>query len=596
MKPFFVILGLTVLILFGAIWQQDRLMGLVREYKAEFVHRRALSALVGVDRQKHLIAMPDGVRLATDVYLPRRDGPVPAVLMRLPYGKTRFGEVRKWMRQFLPAGYAVVVQDMRGRHGSEGVFAPYPNAESDGAATLDWIVAQGWSDGQVGSIGCSALGESQILLAKRRHPAHRAMIPIGAGGAIGTLGDSYGFFGFFEGGIFALASGFGWFVAAGGKTADAMAKPPVDYALGLSTLPLRDAVARFRADKTDFRAFLDRFEDVRFWRGNGFVTDADRFSTPFVLKDTWYDGARESLQLAAHMRATGAPGSVIIGPGLHCDLAGTFDDGAVGDLPVDPAQAQDFEGLFLDVMNHEMRGAPAPKLPPVRYYMLGEDQWRDARQWPPADALTRSFYLTPQGLSDTPPDQAGRHDLRSDPSDPVPTIGGAICCTGDPDLRAGPLFQTPIEGRDDLMMLTGAPLAVPLRIAGPIKAHLWVSADVPDADLVLRLTDVDPQGRSRTIQEGALRLRYRSGMTSPSLMEPGRVYAVTVTLRDIAYRVPVGHRIRLHVAGSSFPRLARNMQGGGAPYAETRPEPGMITLHHGPDRPAHLRLFRLSDD
>ena len=184
-----------------AFWQRDRIETLLRAQKAEWDHDRAVS----------------------DVYLPAgAEGPLPAILMRLPYGKTRFGEVRKWMRTFLPEGYAVVVQDMRGRYASEGVWAPYPDEARDGAATLDWITAQGWSDGKVGTIGCSALGETQLMLATERHPAHRAMIPMGAGGAIGTLDDAYGFFGFFEGGILNLASGFGWFVAAGGKTPDRM--------------------------------------------------------------------------------------------------------------------------------------------------------------------------------------------------------------------------------------------------------------------------------------------------------------------------------------------------------------------------------------
>jgi len=597
MKTALSFLLLLALISGGAYWQRDRIKDLLRETKAKWAHDRFVSTLDGVDQLPEAkIAMPDGVHLATDVYLPpKRSGPVPTVFMRLPYGKSRFGEVRKWMRLFLPAGYAIVVQDMRGRYGSEGVFAPYPNEASDGAATLDWIAAQGWSDGQVGTIGCSALGETQVLLATRQHPSHTAMIPMGAGGAIGTLDGDHGFFGFFEGGIFSLASGFGWFVAAGGKTPDKMGKPAVDYAAGLATLPLREAVSRFRSDPTDFRSFLDRFDDADYWQAAGFIDNTDQFSTPFLIVDGWYDGARESLKLATHMRKTGAKGTAIILPGLHCDLSGAFDQGSVGDLPVDPAKAKNLESIFLGFFDHKMKGQPAPDLPPLLYYVLGEDRWRNAQTWPPEGARPEQLFFNGSELNGTGPDETGRMSFVSDPANPVPTIGGAICCTGDPDQRAGPLYQTSIESRTDLLLLTGAPLEKPLRLAGPITARLFVSTDVPDTDLVMRLTDVDPQGRSRMIHEGALRLRYRNGMKQPQLMKPGTIYEVAVDLRDIAYQVAANHRLRVHIAGSSFPRLARNMNSGGAPYAEDTPRSATITVHYGPDTPSQLGFFTLPD-
>lgn len=578
-----------------AFWQRDRVDTLLRAQKAEWDHDRAVSAMGAERLDEAMVPMADGVRLATDVYLPAgAEGPLPAILMRLPYGKTRFGEVRKWMRTFLPEGYVVVVQDMRGRYASEGVWAPYPDEARDGAATLDWIAAQGWSDGKVGTIGCSALGETQLMLATERHPAHRAMIPMGAGGAIGTLDDAYGFFGFFEGGILNLASGFGWFVAAGGKTPDRMGKPPVDYPRGLNTLPVRDAVATFRDDPTDYRAFLDHFDDLAYWAASGFIDADDRFGTPFLIVDNWYDGARESLQLAARMRETGAEGTALILPGLHCDIGGAFVDGAVGDMPVDPAHGQDFDALFVGFMDHHLKGAPAPELPPVRYYLMGEDRWMEAESWPPAAAVTETFYLDGDTLTREPSVQ-GAESFTSDPMDPVPTIGGTICCTGDPDQRAGPLDQRPIEGREDLLVLTGPALTEPLRIVGPMRAHLHVSTDVPDTDLVVRLTDVAPDGTSLMIQEGALRLRYRDGYDTPELMEPGQVYAATVDLRDIAYTLPAGHRLRLHVAGSSFPRLARNLNGGGDPYAETEPHVAQITIHTGGDTPSRVELSILPD-
>lgn len=240
-------------------------------------------------------------------------------------------------------------------------------------------------------------------------------------------------------------------------------------------------------------------------------------------------------------------------------------------------------------MDHYLKGSAPPALPPYRFYVLSEDVWRDAKTWPPEGAVKVSFALWGDRLSADGTGEGSR-SFTSDPAHPVPSLGGAICCTGDPSTRAGPIDQAPIEGRPDVLGYTSAPLAAPFRIAGPIAAHLTVSADVPDTDLVLTLTDVDPNGRSIMIQTGALRLRYRDGFADPKLMVPGRPVAVTVSLRDIAWLVKPGHRLRLDIAGSSFPRLARNMNGGsGDPHREAVAHRARITI----GAPSVLELYRL---
>ncbi len=586
---------LVLVALMGALVQSPQVRARLKGPVADLKHALFVARL-GASRQSILLPMPDGVRLATDIYLPRgADLPLPVVLIRLPYGKTRFGEVRHALSLLLPQGYAMVVQDMRGRHRSEGVFAPYPDDRADSAATLDWIAAQDWSTGRVGMVGCSALGETQLLAAATRSPVLRAIVPVGAGGAAGTLGGTHGFFGFFEGGVFTLASGFGWFAGAGEKTPDAQRPAAIDYAAGLATLPVRDAVAAVRPDPTDYEALLDGFDDPAFWRDSGFLGDADRFDAPFLILDGWYDGARESLRIAQAMRDSGAPGTVVILPGLHCDLTGAFASGAVGDRPVAPEAGRDIDALISGHLAHALKDAPAPDLPPVLAYVLGADRWLEAATWPPAEARPVTFHLDAGTLAPDPPATPGTATFTADPLDPVPSSGGAICCTGDPDLRAGPLDQRPIEGRRDLLLYTSAPLEAPLTLAGPIEAELTVTLDQPDADLVLRLTEVFPDGRSITVQEGALRLRYRDGFDAPRLLTPGTPVRVTVPLRDIAAEIPAGHRLRLHVAASSFPRLARNLHSGKDPARETEADarPVTITLREGPSQGGVLRLWAL---
>ncbi len=233
---------------FSAPSWSEKLQALGRE---AVLQARLLGA--GLDlRRDMMVEMPDGVRLATDVYLPRdRADALPALLIRLPYGKTGFEGAMWRVWSYGARGYAVVVQDIRGRYGSEGVSAPYRHGAEDGSATLDWIAGKDWSNGRVATAGCSALGEIQLVQAKTRNPHLVAMIAEGAGGAIGTGGPSRDYFGLFEGGIPNLAAAYGWFAEAGGKTADHMAPAGVDPANVIAELPSGTLVSRHRDDPTD---------------------------------------------------------------------------------------------------------------------------------------------------------------------------------------------------------------------------------------------------------------------------------------------------------------------------------------------------------
>lgn len=551
-----------------------------------------------------MITAPDGVNLATDLYRPRLAwGPRPTVMIRLPYDKSDYGEVHHYTRLFLRHGYAVVVQDMRGRFGSDGTFLPYRGDPEDAAATLDWIVAQPWSNGRVGTIGCSALGESQIMLAAQRHPAHAAMIPIGAGGAIGSLDNSHGYFAFFEGGVLNLSSAFGWFARWGGKTSDRMWGPDIDYAAAVRELPVIDLVARYRDDPTDYEWLIENFANETVMREWGYVSEADRFSTPGLMIDTWYDTAiSSSFSLSAHMRQSAPDQHLIIAPGTHCSFDGQW--GQVGEMPYGPEAARGYDELFVAYFDHWLRGRTAPDLAPYTYFMLGANRWLEADHWPPEDSTPHVLPLSAdadrpgsgQLLEPEGEPATGTISYLSDPNDPVPSIGGATCCTNDPDLLVGPAYQDEVESRPDVVTFTSAPLAQTLRIAGPISAVLHVSSDAPDADIIARLTDIDPEGRSLMIQEGALRLRYRDSYTEPTLMEPWVPVEATVRIRDIAYQLEPGHRLRLTISSSNFPRLERNLQTGGRNYDETQGQTAEIRIHTGTATPSRLMLYVLSGD
>jgi putative CocE/NonD family hydrolase len=536
------------------------------------------------------ISMPDGVGLAGSLYLPNdRTSPLATVLVRSPYGRLDYAE-SYWAGIFFARhGYAVLVQDLRGTGDSGGELIPWRDADSDGVATLDWIRSQPWSNGKVGTFGCSALGETQLVLARRNHPAHAAMIPSGAGGAIGDLGGSHGYFGLYEGGVFELASGFGWFSVHGAKSPDAPPPGKFDTAATLAKLPVADLVRSVRGAPTGYDDFLATPPGDAAWRDWGYLDDDDRIQVPAFLINTWNDQTvADSLLIAEHIRSHDPQAArhlrVLIAPGRHCAHDRAVDD---------DGEAMPLDDWYLAWFDYWLRGKGdgLASLPMYQYFMVGENRWHAAQRWPPENSTPARWYLRSGGkansregdgvLSLSPAAEQVSDSFVYDPLHPVPSRGGPICCTGNPQEPVGAVDQADVEKRDDVLVYTSAPLNQQLRIAGTVRATLSVSSDAPDTDLVARLVDVAPDGRALNIQEGALRLRYRDGLPA-KLMEPGERYTVTVSLRSIAYRIAPGHRLRLDVTSSSFPRLERNLNTGADVHTETQARKAGNRLHHGP--------------
>jgi putative CocE/NonD family hydrolase len=586
--------------------------------------RHALSAMVPKDRLVELnglrfgygverelrIPMPDGVSLAASLYLPRhREGKLATVLVRLPYGRLEYGEALNAAERFARLGYAVLVEDLRGTHDSGGEFEPYAHGESDGAATLDWIVAQPWSNQRVGTYGCSALGETQYVLARSHHPALRAMAPLGAGGAVGTAAGRYAYFGLYEGGVFELASGFGWFVQYGARRPDAPPMRPFDIAAALRELPVADLVQRHRPGPNGYEAFVTRSLADPAWHALGYLDDGDVPAAPTFEVTTWGDQTvGDTLVLDAELAGKAVAGAapaperhLVIGPGTHCHAAEAGESARFGDLEVHGADVP-YVGWTARWFDHWLRdrGDGLAALPRVLYYMLGEQHWHAAASWPPAQARVERWYLDGAGrangaggdgvLAPARPASAAVDEFVYDPASPVPSRGGPVCCTGNPADRAGPVDQREIEARPDVLVYTSPVLQAPLALAGPLRAELQVSSDALDTDFVARLVDVWPDGRAIGIQEGALRARYREGFDRPRLLVQDAPTSLVVDLRAIAYELPAGHRLRLDITSSSFPRLERNLNTGGDVAHETRAVRARNRVLHGGEKLSWIDL------
>jgi putative CocE/NonD family hydrolase len=554
------------------------------------------------------ILMPDGVDLAASLYMPRSSaGRLPAILVRLPYHRLKYGEGYEVGVFFASRGYAVIVQDLRGTGDSGGEFFPWRDAASDGEATLDWIADQTWSNGKVGTYGCSALGETQFVLAARNHPAHAAMIPSGAGGAVGSAANRYSYFGLFEGGIFQLASGVGWFMHHGTK--DPSAPLPARYRPMelLKELPVANLVSRMRPAPNGYSEALSTPLDDPNWREWGYISDSDHSRIPALIINTWGDQTvGDTMALAEQWRQHGTPQKVVIAHGTHCGHgSGASSLRKFGELEIENAE-RPWNQWYLDWFAYWLRGEGTGlrELENYTVFMLVANAWVTSETWPPKNAVPQRWHLGSRGhansrggdgwLSRQVKVAAAEDVFRYDPHDPVPSRGGPLCCTGDSSDMTGPVDQEDVEVRDDVLVYTSDELPEDLRIVGPLKAHLTLSSDVPDTDIVARLVHVWPDGRATNIQEGALRLRYREGFGSPVLMNPGTRYAVDVDMRSIAYLLPKGHRLRLHVTSSSFPRLERNLNTGAANNANERVTRVATTrLHYQPDSVPFVQLYAL---
>jgi hypothetical protein len=560
---------------------------------------------VAVERSV-MVPMRDGVRLATDVYRPADlPGPLPAIVMRTPYNKAGSAGAGNF---FASHGYAVVVQDVRGKFASEGEFRVYQGDQTDWSDALDWVGAQPWSTKRIGTFGCSYLGEQQVIAAQQRHPFHVAAIPQAAGGNLGRVGRHRTFWGSVEGGANAVSINFGWMPTWASLDKGQRPTPKVDFASFLRTLPLIDMTDRAGSPSWDWRNFLERSPDDPWWDRHGYLTDADSVGVAALHVSSWFDLANEALveralfqQNAINARARDGQ-YAIISPTTHCASERATSRTRAGDLEVGDARLRYWD-IYLAWFDRWLRGneRALDSLPRVQYYTIGRNAWRTSDRWPVAGMRETPFYLRSGGaantaagdgrLSLTAPPRAERPDTFTyDPANPVPSRGGSICCTGDPKDVPGSFDHADIERRPDVLVYTSDVWPNGLELTGPMRAVIHLGSGAPDTDVTVKLLDVFPDGRSMNMVEGITRARYREGFGAPTLMKPNAVYEVPVDLHATSWYLAPGHRLRVEVSSSNFPRFDRNLNTGGRNYDETTWRVARNAVHHTAEHPSRLIL------
>lgn len=571
-----------------------------------------------------LIPMRDGVSLSADIYRPKGvKDPLPTILWRTPYNSKVYRPHSVMLAlEAVKRGYAFIIQSERGRYFSEGTYEILGFPQTDGYDMLTWIAKQGWSNGKVGTLGCSSPAEWQLALAAQHHPAHAAMIPMASGAGIGDVGRFHEQGNWYTGGVprsqFAV-----WLYdtdnplraqlpkgidpkyrarIADYNDLDAR-KPVVDWKSQITHLPFGEILSSMGEPPATFEQFIKRTPADPAWHKGGLYHDTMGWGVPALWFNSWYDvSIGPNMELFNHAQTVNSDKEAsanqyaVIGPNNHCDFWKLGPKTTVGARSMGDASF-DVNGAIFSWFGRWLKGdatAWDPATPRVRYFMMGENAWKGSPSWPPAGLKQLRLYLRSGGhanslngdgrLNTLPPQADEAVDrYRYDPMNPVQTQGGGDCCNGG-TFKPGAFDQRSVETRNDVLVYTSDVLTAPLEVSGDVETFLKVQSAAKDTDFAVKLVDVDPDGTAWILADTIIRARYRQGFDKPIMMTEGKTYAIHPTPMAIANRFEVGHRIRIEVTSSNFPKFVRNLNTGGPNESE---KVGVIAdnvvLHTGED-------------
>ncbi|HEY6292499.1 MAG TPA: CocE/NonD family hydrolase [Terriglobia bacterium] len=580
-----------------------------------------------------MVPMRDGVRLATDVYIPVQDGVLqqgkfPAILERTPYNKD---QSIGYVLAFISHGYVVATQDTRGRYASEGVWHMMTDDLNDGYDTAQWLVRQPWSDGGFGMIGTSYQGGTQHAMAESDPPGLKAMVPVCA------VADA-GYYGMRNGGAFELRF-FNWIFTFGAPEGSRAARDPGTRAVleemenhrreYLEALPLRTGTTPLRL-APEYEQWLTHAmshgENDAYWKqpGLGLTDQVPRHAdVPVYLLGGWYDSwaLQTTMSYMALSRAKRGPIKMILGPWIH----GEQMNHAHGQVEFGPQAAIDDTAFHLRWYDHWLKGIDngVEREAPVKIFVMGggsEEKtpdgrhlhggvWREEQQWPLARTRWTPYYLHRDGAlsTDKPAEAESSSSYEFDPRHPVPTLGGnissgnGIMLQGAWDQRCSEAVwncddSLPLSARRDVLVFMTPPLGKDMEVTGPIDVKLWASSSAPDTDFTAKLIDVHPPSRDfpggmdMNLEDGILRARFRDSLEKPELMQPGTIYSFTIHLYPTSNLFKKGHRIRVDISSSNFPRFDVNPNTGEPLNANRRLAIATNTIYDDRDHPSQVIL------
>jgi predicted acyl esterase len=617
---------------------------LTREQLATIAKRndmeKQLQDIAVVDR-KVMVKMRDGKRMAADIYRPKTaNGKVPAIFVRTPYNfnfwDVKLGAPRDMSRELeaVKRGYAYVEMNERGHYFSEGNYEILGAPLSDGVDAVRWITSQPWSSGKVGTTGCSSTAEWQMAVVAQGEPGLATFNVQGFGAGVGRVGPYYEQGNWYRGGAVQMLF-IDWLykeqnqlrpmfppnlsqadLIQASRMFDLDSQPPQpDWDKAFWTLPEKDIMKAVGGPKGIFADAMDvptggnmiaRTPNSAAWYKGGLWHDNMKIDRPGLWFMSWFD-VSVSPNLAAynHVRAT-APKKIadeqyaVIAPVLHCAYTRATEHTMIGDLDVGDARF-DYDGLVYGWFDKFLKGVDSPlvdKQAKVMYYVMGENKWHDTATWPPVGAVTRDLYFTSGGKANTLygdgrlVETAGGTDHPDsfiyDPMNPVTTLGGGGCCQGTA-VKFGSFDQNTQLARNDILVYDSEPFKEGTEVSGPITVTLYVSSDAKDTDFTFKVMDVYPDGRAFNLTENIQRMRYREGYDKPPVwMKDGEVYKVTFQPIDTSNFFFPGHKLRVAVSSSNFPRFDRNLNTGGNNYDESKGVIAHNVVHHDAEHPSKI--------
>ena len=598
---------------------------------------------IAIVERKLMVPMRDGKSMATDVYRPKDPSrKYPVIFSRTPYN-FNFWDLKESAPRDMATpleavkrGYAYVVMNERGHFFSEGNYDILGAPLSDGDDAIKWISSQPWSNTKVGTIGCSSTAEWQMAVASLGNPSFTTMIPQGFGAGVGRFAPYFEQGNWYRGGAVQMLF-ISWIhgqqnqvrpmfppdtqrsdLIRVSKSFDlAQQFPKVDWAKALNHLPVKDIIKNVDGPNGIFAdpmpvptggAMIQRAPNDPAWYKGGLWHDNMPVNIPGFWFMSWYDvSVGPNLAAYNYVRRTARTEIAnqqyaVIAPVAHCAFKRATKETVVGERSMGDARL-DYDELTYGWFDHFLKGENnglLQKMPKVRYFTMGSNKWQSADTWPPAGAQPLTLFLNSEGranslygdgaLSPNPPATDAPDGFVYDPMNPVPSVGGNVCCTGDA-IKAGSFDQRRNESRADVLVYSTEPLKEGVEVSGPINVNLFVSSSVKDTDFTVKLIDVTPDGEAFNLDETIQRVRYRNGYDKPiSLMEPNKIYKLSLQPLTTSNYFAPGHRIRIEISSSNFPRFDRNLNTGGNNYDETKGVVAKNAVHHSKEYPSSITL------
>ncbi len=543
-----------------------------------------------VKRTNVKVPMSDGVNLAADVYLPRAKGKFPTILVRTPYSK---GGMAFFAEPMVKQGYAIVVQDVRGQQASEGTFIPFIHEKKDGTETLDWVADQPWCDGKIGIWGSSYLAYCALILAPEQHPNLAAIVNISGWGD--TLEMTA------PGGAMQLNVALPWTLSNQIRGQGSVQR--FKWAEVFKTVPVTDIPKSMGIQSAQWEGIVKMFGSDVLTETAGISGGFNRIHVPIFHLTGWYDFvARHTLDAYEGIdRAGGAKQKLFVAPWRHDQQ--WLDITTVGDEDFGPNAKPGLDKMLAMSMRwfdrwlkDKKNGVDTEK--PVELFIMGENDWRRFDRWPPRGVKYQPWHFDSSGSANTsagdgrlgPQAPGGKKPdtFVYDPMDPVPTVGGANIHFFLDNL--GIKDQRLVERREDMLVYTSPRLTEDLVLAGPLQAVVFAATEGRHTDITAKLVEVRSDGYARIIEDGIRRGPDPIDGQAVDLMEPGKVYRFTIDMGATAIRIPKGHRLRVEVSSSNFPKYTRNPNTGEVPERATEFRKVQQTIYHTSQYPSHVVL------